>query len=53
MDFDLFLRANEVGIKLEITAGIPSWEAMPVLAHQKAIDRIRNSIKYFHNEIVR
>jgi Uma2 family endonuclease len=45
MDFDLFLKANEIGIKLEVTAGITSWETMPVLLHQKTIDRIRASIK--------
>jgi hypothetical protein len=35
MDFDLFLKANELGIKLEITAGTYSWETMPVVRHQK------------------
>jgi Uma2 family endonuclease len=45
MDFDLFIKANELGIKLEITAGTYSWETMPVLRHQKTIDRIRSSVK--------
>jgi hypothetical protein len=45
MDFNLFLKANEIGIKLEITAGMYSWETMPVVRHQKTIDRIRTSIK--------
>lgn len=39
------LRANELGIKLEIVAGLPVWEASPVIRHQAAIDRIRESIK--------
>jgi Uma2 family endonuclease len=45
MDFDLFLKANEIGIKLELTAGMTSWEMMPVLLHQESVDRIRNSIQ--------
>jgi Uma2 family endonuclease len=45
MDFDLFLKANEIGIKLEVTAGMYTWETMPVVLHQKTIDRIRTSIK--------
>lgn len=43
MDSQL-LRADELGIKLEFVAGLPLWEASPVLAHQEAVDRIRNSI---------
>ncbi len=39
------LNANELGIRLEIVGGIPLWEAQPVYKHQKAIDRIRASIK--------
>jgi Uma2 family endonuclease len=39
------LRANELGIRLEIVGGIPLWESQPVYKHQKAIDRIRSSIK--------
>jgi len=39
------LTANELGIRLEIVGGIPLWEAQPVYKHQKAIDRIRASIK--------
>jgi Uma2 family endonuclease len=45
MDFDLFLKANEIGVKLEVTAGMYTWETMPVPLHQKTIDRIRASIK--------
>ncbi|MDH5672579.1 MAG: hypothetical protein OEZ06_10550 [Myxococcales bacterium] len=39
-----FLKAEELGIRLEIVAGLPIWEAHPVWKHQKAIDRIRASI---------
>jgi Uma2 family endonuclease len=38
------LRADELGIKLEIVNGLPIWEAHPVYKHQKAIDRIRATI---------
>ena len=44
MDSQL-LRADELGIRLEFVAGLPIWEASPVLAHQEAVDRIRNSIE--------
>lgn len=40
-----FLRAEELGIRLEIVAGLPIWEAHPVWKHQKAVDRIRASIR--------
>ena len=39
------LRADELGIKLEIVGGLPIWEAHPVYKHQKAIDRIRATIQ--------
>jgi Uma2 family endonuclease len=39
-----FLKAEELGIRLEIVAGLPIWEAHPVWKHQKAVDRIRESI---------
>jgi Uma2 family endonuclease len=39
------LTANELGIRLEIVGGIPLWEAQPVYKHQKAVDRIRASIR--------
>jgi Uma2 family endonuclease len=45
MDFDLFLKADEIGIKLEVTAGSYTWETMPGLLHQKTVDRIRATIK--------
>lgn len=40
-----FLRAEELGIRLEIVAGLPIWEAHPVWRHQKAVDRIRATIR--------
>ena len=40
-----FVRAEELGIRLEIVAGLPIWEAAPVWKHQKAVDRIRASIR--------
>jgi Uma2 family endonuclease len=39
-----FLKAEELGIRLEVVSGLPIWEAHPVWKHQKAIDRIRSSI---------
>ena len=38
------LRADELGVRLEIVGGLPLWEAHPVYKHQKAIDRIRQTI---------
>ncbi|MBI3246039.1 MAG: Uma2 family endonuclease [Deltaproteobacteria bacterium] len=40
-----FLRADELGIRLEIVAGLPIWESHPLYRHQKAIDRIRATIQ--------
>src|SRR4051794_20244047 len=42
-DLDLLLR--EGAVKLEITGGVPTWEASPGSRHQWVIDRIRASIK--------
>jgi Uma2 family endonuclease len=39
-----FLRAEELGIRLEVVGGLAIWEARPVWKHQKAVDRIRKSI---------
>ncbi len=39
-----FIRAEELGIRLEIMGGLAIWEAQPVWKHQKAVDRIRKSI---------
>lgn len=38
------LRADELGVRLEIVGGLPIWEAHPVYKHQKAIDRVRQTI---------
>ena len=40
----IFLRAEELGIRLEVVSGLPIWEAHPVWKHQKAVDRIRATI---------
>src|SRR6478752_5074964 len=40
-----FLKAEELGIRLEVVSGLPIWEAHPVWKHQRAIDRIRASIQ--------
>jgi hypothetical protein len=44
ISFNQLIRANELGVRLEIVGGLPIWEAHPVLRHQRAIDRIRASI---------
>lgn len=41
-DLDALLR--EGAIKLEITAGVPTWEAWPGSRHQRMIDQIRASL---------
>lgn len=41
-DLDQLLR--EGAVRLEITGGIPTWEALPGSRHQRTIDRIRASI---------
>ena len=43
-----FLRAEELGIRLEIANGLPIWEASPVYRHQEAVDRIRSTISPFN-----
>jgi Uma2 family endonuclease len=40
-----FMAADELGIRLEITGGLPTWEVHPAPRHQRAIDRIRASIR--------
>lgn len=39
------LQAEELGVKLEIVNGLPIWEAQPVYRHQRAVDRIRSTIR--------
>lgn len=40
----MFLRAEDLGVRLELVRGLPIWEAHPVWRHQKSVDRIRQSI---------
>lgn len=42
---DFFIQADNAGVRLEIINGIPTWERLPNLTHQEAIDRIRESIR--------
>ena len=39
------LNAEDLGVKLEIAGNLAIWEASPIYKHQKAVDRIRESIK--------
>lgn len=39
------LNAEDLGVKLEIAGNLAIWEASPIYKHQKAVDRIRGSIK--------
>lgn len=43
--FQQLLQADELGIRLEIVGGLPLWEASPVRRHQRAVDRIRASLR--------
>jgi Uma2 family endonuclease len=40
-----FLIAEQLGIRLETVGGLAIWEAAPVYRHQKAVDRIRATIR--------
>ena len=40
-----FLSADELGVRLEIVNGLPIWEAQPLYKHQKAVERIAQSIR--------
>jgi Uma2 family endonuclease len=42
----LFERANQVGVRLEIVGGMPLWEASPARRHHQAVDRIRATIRH-------
>ena len=46
-----YLRADELGIRLEMVAGLPIWEPHPIYKHQKAVDRIRSSITSVTSEV--
>jgi Uma2 family endonuclease len=37
--------AAELGVRLEVMNGLPIWEAQPLYRHQKAVERIAQSIK--------
>ena len=39
------LQAEQLGVRLEIVNGLPIWDAQPVYRHQRAVDRIRSTIK--------
>ncbi len=41
----MFLRAEELGVRLEIVGDLPIWEAQPLYRHQKHVDRISGSIQ--------
>ncbi len=43
---DFFQIADNAGIRLEIIEGLPVWEMLPNLTHQKTIDRVRDSFKH-------
>ena len=44
IDFNAFSqRADDAGLRIEIVGGLPTWERLPNLRHQRAIDRIRES----------
>ena len=45
MEMSQLLRANELGIRLEIVNGLPIWEAQPLYRHQKHVERIARSIR--------
>ncbi len=42
---ETLLKADELGLRLEWVGGLPLWEAHPPYSHQKAVDRIRQSIR--------
>jgi len=43
--FKQLMQADELGIRLEMVAGLPIWEASPVRRHQRAVDRIRATLQ--------
>ena len=42
---ELVEMADDAGVKLEITGGIPTWEAFPGMRHQKTVGRIFVSVE--------
>jgi len=45
MSLDRLLRADELGIRLEIVNGLAIWEAQPLYRHQKHVERIAQGIR--------
>lgn len=39
------LRADQLGIRLEVMNGLSIWEAMPLYGHQKHVERIAGSVR--------
>jgi Uma2 family endonuclease len=46
MSLDRLLRADELGIRLEIVNGLAIWEAQPLYRHQKHVERIAQGIQH-------
>lgn len=42
---EMNMALHDIGVKLEFVGHIPVWEGQPVLKHQEAVDRIRDSIR--------
>ena len=45
LDAKTLAAAAEAGVRLEVTNGLPTWEAQPVYRHQKAVERIARSVR--------
>jgi Uncharacterized protein conserved in cyanobacteria len=41
----LMAMADEMGIRIEMAGGIPTWENQPVIRHQRALKRIASTIR--------
>jgi len=39
------LRADDLGVRLEVVNGLPLWEAQPLYRHQKHVERIAGGIR--------
>ena len=39
------LTADQLGIRLEVVNGLSIWEVQPLYKHQKAVERIAQSIR--------
>ena len=47
----IFLKAEDLGIRLEIVDNLPIWEASPAARHQLAVERISASIQPVINSV--